>query len=153
MFIIAHHSKIVKSYLHCTMELQQAYRQLLFQLYEIYPDREAAHIADLVIENITGQKKIDRILNKKILLSEAQLQLLSAFTEKLLQHEPVQYVLHEAWFAGMKFYADENILIPRPETEELVEWIVADRLFTAHDSPLAILDIGTGSGCIAIALK
>jgi len=67
-----------------------------------------------------------------------------------MQHQPVQYVLHEAWFAGLKLYVDENVLVPRPETEELVEWIVSD--LTIHNSQFTILDIGTGSGCIAIAL-
>jgi release factor glutamine methyltransferase len=135
------------------MQLQQAYQQLLFQLYEIYDNREAANIADLVIEHVSGQKKIDRILNRQMPLSEAQAHLLSDYTEKLLRHEPVQYVLHEAWFAGMKMYVDENVLIPRPETEELVDWIVSDSPLTTHHSSFTMLDIGTGSGCIAVALK
>ncbi len=71
---------------------------------------------------------------------------------RLLNHEPVQYILNEAWFCGMKFYVDKNVLIPRPETEELVEWIIAGN---KNQKPKIknILDIGTGSGCIAITLK
>ncbi|HYJ62709.1 MAG TPA: peptide chain release factor N(5)-glutamine methyltransferase, partial [Parafilimonas sp.] len=72
------------------------------------------------------------------------------YLQELINHKPVQYVLNEAWFAGMKFFVDEHVLIPRPETEELVEWIVQNA-FT--NSRFSILDIGTGSGCIAIALK
>jgi release factor glutamine methyltransferase len=74
-------------------------------------------------------------------------------------HKPVQYVLHEAWFAGMKLYVDERVLIPRPETEELVEWVVQEvrtegqDMDTAAHPTVNILDIGTGSGCIPIALK
>lgn len=60
--------------------------------------------------------------------------------------------MHEAWFAGMQFYVDENVLIPRPETEELVAWIVQEHK-TLHLQNVKILDIGTGSGCIPIALK
>ncbi len=68
-----------------------------------------------------------------------------------MQHQPVQYVLHEAWFYGMKLYVDEHVLIPRPETEELVEWMLKDA--ETNKQPINILDIGTGSGCIPIALK
>jgi len=134
------------------MTIQQSYKQLLFQLYEMYGDREAANIADIVIENITGFKKVDRLINKQFPLNEEQLQLLNDYTNELLKHKPVQYVLSEVWFAGMKLYVDENVLIPRPETEELVEWIV--KTVASRKSQVAsILDIGTGSGCIPVALK
>ena len=134
------------------MTIQQSYKQLLFQLYEMYGDREAANIADIVIENITGFKKVDRLINKQFPLNEEQLQLLNDYTNELLKHKPVQYVLNEVWFAGMKLYVDENVLIPRPETEELVEWIV--KTVASRKSQVAsILDIGTGSGCIPVALK
>ena len=134
------------------MTIQQSYKQLLFQLYEMYGDREAANIADIVIENITGFKKVDRLINKQFPLNEEQLQLLNDYTNELLKHKPVQYVLNEVWFAGMKLYVDENVLIPRPETEELVEWIV--KTVASRKSQVAsILDIGTGSGCIPVVLK
>ncbi len=139
------------------MTLQLAYRQLLTQLYEIYDTREAANIADWVIEHVTGQQKIDRIVYKDLPVSAQQQQTLQVITNQLLQHQPVQYVLGEAWFCDMKLYLNENVLIPRPETEELVEWIVEDvagcRCRYSGDQKLMLLDIGTGSGCIAIALK
>ena len=100
------------------MTIHQAYQQLLLHLYDLYDNREAANIADLVIENITGQRKIDRILYKDLPLSASQQEQLSGITSKLLDHVPLQYSIQEAWFAGMKFYVDENVLIPRPETEE-----------------------------------
>jgi len=134
------------------MTIQQSYKQLLFQLYEMYGDREAANIADIVIENITGFKKVDRLINKQFPLNEEQLQLLNDYTNELLKHKPVQYVLNEVWFAGMKLYVDENVLIPRPETEELVEWIVKT-VANRKSQVASILDIGTGSGCIPVALK
>ncbi len=144
------------------MTVQEAYTRLMYQLFELYDDREAENIADMIIEHITGFRKIDRIINKQFPLSEAQIQLLNGYTIELLQHKPVQYVLHEAWFAGMKLYVDENVLIPRPETEELVRWIIADCRLPIADSktnsqsPIpnsTLLDIGTGSGCISVALK
>src|ERR1051326_1300632 len=133
------------------MTINKAYKQLLFQLYEVYDDREAANIADMVIEHITGFRKIDRLINKQFVLNEEQLELLNDRTVELLKHEPVQYVLHEAWFAGMKFYVDENVLIPRSETEELVEWIINEVRETKLE--IRILDIGTGCGCIPISIK
>ena len=131
------------------MTIHEANMQLLFRLYEIYDDREAANIADLVMENVTGWKRIDRVTNKQVKMSDVMTQQLDKYTQELLKHKPVQYVLHEAWFGGMKLYVDENVLIPRPETEELVDLIVKDK----KEKEIQILDIGTGSGCIAIALK
>lgn len=134
------------------MGIQDAYTQLMYQLFELYGDREAANIADIVIEHVTGFQRIDRITNKQFPLSQSQETLLKHYTDQLLQHTPVQYILHEAWFAGMKFYVDENVLIPRPETEELVEWIL-EEVSDARFQVSSLLDIGTGSGCIPVALK
>ncbi|MBA4140873.1 MAG: peptide chain release factor N(5)-glutamine methyltransferase, partial [Segetibacter sp.] len=136
------------------MTLQLVYRQLLAQLYEIYDKREAANIADWVIEHITGQRKIERIVYKDLPVSTEQQQTLQTITSELLQHKPVQYVLQEARFCNMKLYMNENVLIPRPETEELVEWIVKEEIRNSKfEIRKFILDIGTGSGCIAISLK
>ncbi|QEC67505.1 peptide chain release factor N(5)-glutamine methyltransferase [Panacibacter ginsenosidivorans] len=134
------------------MGIQEAYTQLMYQLFELYDDRESANIADWTIEHITGFKRIDRITNKQFPLNILQEESLKTYTEQLLQHKPVQYILHEAWFAGIKFYVDENVLIPRPETEELVMWIVEETKKSKVKNQ-KVLDIGTGSGCIPIALK
>ena len=80
------------------MTIHEEQQQLLFQLYHIYDNREAAAIADLVMENITDWKKIDRIINKQVPLS-LQNRIIKKYTGELLMHKPVQYVLHEAWFA------------------------------------------------------
>ncbi len=135
------------------MDIQQAQRELLARLTPLYGEREAAQIGDLVMENITGKKKIDRLLNKDVLLSPVQTDIFHQYIFGLSKHQPVQYVLQESWFCGMKFYVDQHVLIPRPETEELVEWVTADITAAPVTAPLSILDIGTGSGCIAIALK
>lgn len=134
------------------MTILSAYQQLLNDLSELYDQREAANIADWVMENITGKTRSARLIHKNELLDETQLETWKNYSRELLQYKPVQYVLNEAWFAGMKFFVNENVLIPRPETEELVEWIVKD--VAACRIPVArMLDIGTGSGCISIALK
>ena len=133
--------------------------QLRFQLFHIYDEREAGNIADLVMENITGWQKIDRVVNKTVPLSAIQENKLTDYTKALLAHTPLQYVLHEAWFYDMKLYVDENVLIPRPETEELVDWLVKTVLSSefivrsAVEETKRVLDIGTGSGCIPLAIK
>ncbi|MFI5133915.1 MAG: peptide chain release factor N(5)-glutamine methyltransferase, partial [Chitinophagales bacterium] len=124
---------------------------LLNQLRSIYPEGEAAQITDWVMEYLTGSKKAERMIYKNAAITHEEEMQLKRYTERLLQHEPVQYVLNEAWFCGMKFYVDKNVLIPRPETEELVEWAVNEVGSMKYD--VRILDVGTGSGCIAIALK
>ena len=132
------------------MTMHEAQQQLQTTLYQLYDNREAATIADWVMEHVTGLRKIDRIMHKQSPLSPEPLAQLQQYTQELLTHKPVQYVLHEAWFCGMPFYVDENVLIPRPETEELVEWVVEE---VGGKKSLHFLDIGTGSGCIPISLK
>lgn len=144
------------------MTVQEAYKHTQVQLYEVYDKREATNIADQVITFITGYSRTDRLVHGGNPLTHAQANQLTLFTLQLLQHVPLQYVLQEAWFAAMPFFVNENVLIPRPETEELVEWVaqeagslktapVAEKT-TTGGSP-AIIDIGTGSGCIPVALK
>ncbi len=137
------------------MTIQGAYKQLLAALYEIYDAREAANITDWVIENVTGQSRINRILFKDLQINLQHQERLQNISLELLANKPVQYILNEVWFAGIKLYVDERVLIPRPETEELVDWIANDikKLAGEAQSGIALLDVGTGSGCIPIALK
>jgi release factor glutamine methyltransferase len=133
------------------MTIHLAYQQLLARLYEIYNTREAANIADIVIEHVTGQRKIDRIIYKDLPVDESQQEQLENYTNQLLQHKPVQYVIGECWFMNLKLIVNESVLIPRPETEELVEWLLKD--IKHLSKALSLIDIGTGSGCIPIAVK
>ncbi|HMH23500.1 MAG TPA: hypothetical protein VK563_17060, partial [Puia sp.] len=86
------------------MTLHDAQQELNSGLQKLYEAREAALMTDWVMENISGRKKIDRLLHKNEALSTPELDLLKKYTAELLAHRPVQYVLHESWFAGMKFY-------------------------------------------------
>jgi release factor glutamine methyltransferase len=139
------------------MTIQEAAKTLKEQLFSNYDDRESAAIADLVMEKLTTWRKADRILHKNRLLSPEQAIDLKKYAQELLLNKPVQYVLQEAWFCGMKFFVNDQVLIPRPETEELVQWAVETISKMGQGAPggnpLSIVDVGTGSGCIAIALK
>ena len=104
------------------------------------------------MEHITGKKRIDRLLDKQVLLSKAQRTKLDTILQALATYKPIQYVLGEAWFAGMLFFVNEHVLIPRPETEELVDWITSE-IQNSKFKIQNIIDIGTGSGCIPISLK
>ncbi|HNK61372.1 MAG TPA: peptide chain release factor N(5)-glutamine methyltransferase [Chitinophagaceae bacterium] len=133
------------------MTVQEASYLLTNKLRIIYDESEATTIAEMVMENLTGSPRVERMKYKHVELSKDETNKLNHYLERLLKNEPVQYILNEAWFGGFKFYVDENVLIPRPETDELVEWVITDCKFPI--SELSILDIGTGSGCIPVTLK
>ena len=130
------------------MDLLQAQRQLVVALEGRYGRREGSLIADWVMEHLTGLRKLDRLVRKTEVFSAPALRLYERYTAELVAGRPVQYVLGESWFGGFRFYVDERVLIPRPETEELVDWVLAE---AGEDKGVA-LDVGTGSGCIAITL-
>lgn len=126
-----------------------AYRTLSAALENIYDAREAIAIAHEVLEHITGATKLQRITDKDKLLTVEEATAFERMKPLLLAGTPMQYALGKAWFIGREFMVNEHVLIPRPETEELVKWIVDDYKNTAPK----VLDIGTGSGCIPISLK
>lgn len=133
------------------MTIREASFYILNKLKTTYEEGEASQLADMAMEHITGSGKTERMLYKNEAITGKEEALVTGFTERLLRHEPIQYILHEAWFFKQKFYVNEQVLIPRPETEELVEWIIADNKH--RPETLTILDIGTGSGCIPITLR
>ena len=136
------------------MTFELAEQSLTTALEGLYEDREAASIAAMVMEFVTGKSKMDRWLVKKEKLSDNHTEQLQQYTNQLLTGKPVQYVLGEAWFAGLCLNVNEHTLIPRPETEELVA-LCASWAATKLNSKsgIKILEVGTGSGCISIALQ
>jgi len=124
------------------------YKQGVNSLKETYPLAEAQAMARLLIEKVTGIKVHDVLASPNLLLSISQETLIDAYIKELKLQKPIQYVLGETEFFGITLKVTPHVLIPRPETEELVEWLLADR---ANDFP-SVLDIGTGTGCIAIAI-
>lgn len=137
------------------MNIQSAFTYITQAIAPLYEPREAANIAHLVVEHITGLSKLDRIIYKDRTLDPMQQAQLEQAVKALLEQQPVQYVTGTAWFYGMELVVNPQVLIPRPETEELVEWIVNDMRMVRQvaDADMRMLDIGTGSGCIPLALK
>ncbi|WP_220100630.1 peptide chain release factor N(5)-glutamine methyltransferase [Chitinophaga oryzae] len=132
------------------MTIQTAFTYITGAIGDVYDPREAANIAHIVLEHITGMNKLDRLVHKARLLSPDQNARLKTAIEALQRLEPVQYVTGSGWFYGMELTVNRHVLIPRPETEELVAWVLQD--LAGHSRP-HLLDIGTGSGCIPLALK
>jgi release factor glutamine methyltransferase len=121
------------------------------ELSTVYELREAQAISRIVFAHVFQIDSLRLSLDRFRLLTTDQQIKLKEILARLLNSEPVQYVLGEAWLCNLKFQVNSHVLIPRPETEELVEWIVDS---SQNDSQkLNILDIGTGSGCIAISLS
>lgn len=133
------------------MTIHEARAIIQNSIQTVYDPQEARNIVDLLIEFVTSLSLTGQTLNKNKLLTPPQMNIISDAIRRLIDHEPIQYVINEAWFAGMKLYVDKNVLIPRPETEELVEWFIGD--VRDKHAIKRILDVGTGSGCIAIATK
>ncbi|MFP4046203.1 MAG: peptide chain release factor N(5)-glutamine methyltransferase [Bacteroidales bacterium] len=113
----------------------------------IYPDREIKSFIELIFEKKVNLKKTKRLLNPEYKLDNQTTQEIFRITEQLKKSVPIQYLLGETYFYDLPFTVNKNVLIPRQETEELVDWIIHEQ----QDAD-KILDIGTGSGCIAIAL-
>ena len=137
------------------MTIHEARKELQLRFGRIYAENEALIIAEMLIENVTTFAKADQAKHKEMDLSPEQVIQLDQYSDRILHHEPVQYVLNESWFHGLKFYVDKNVLIPRPETAELVDWII--RVVTKwpekEDRNYKLIDIGTGSGIIPVSLR
>jgi release factor glutamine methyltransferase len=133
------------------LSYNSAFYELRESLRPIYDEQEAAAIAHEVLGYITDASKFERLINKDTLLSAMQLSLYKKMKAELITAKPLQYVLGHSWFMGRKFEVNEHVLIPRPETEELVQWMINDH--PGENISLDVLDIGTGSGCIPISLK
>jgi release factor glutamine methyltransferase len=130
------------------MSIQSAIQDLVTTLTPQYGDREAASISRWLFDdyfNIKVQNTNDELMFETFLRTD-----FLSIKDRLLNGEPIQYITGFAWFYGLKFKVNPNVLIPRPETEELVEWVLQT---VGKQKGVQILDIGTGSGCIPVTLK
>lgn len=132
------------------MTLPEIKNLFLQKLDTLYPETEILSFFYLLLEHHFGTKKIDLALEPELMRKEWPEKRFSEALHQLLEERPIQYVVGHAEFAGLKFKVNENVLIPRPETEELVAWMLET---IDRSQPLRILDIGTGSGCIPITLS
>ena len=128
----------------------QAFYQLKEKLQTLYDSNEAAAITHMFLEHLTGLGKADRLIKKDTLLSERQQQQFDIRSKELGKGKPIQYITSSAWFMGREYLVNEAVLIPRPETEELVKWVITDN--KEKEEKLRVLDIGSGSGCIGLSL-
>ncbi len=118
-------------------------------LHENYSDAEALSLAKLLLVDVFGFSTLELYGGKDRSFSEKDQTLLADIIRRLRRNEPIQYIIGIEYFKGLVFEVNENVLIPRPETQELVDWILAD--CQSHEG-CRILDIGTGSGCIPVSL-
>ncbi|OKS86430.1 peptide chain release factor N(5)-glutamine methyltransferase [Mucilaginibacter polytrichastri] len=129
--------------------VQDAFNTFKQTLAPIYDAHEAEAITALVLSELTGYSKAKLKAFPETMLTDEQADKLTLILDQLKAGQPVQYILGHTEFYGLTFEVNPDVLIPRPETEELVSWIIE----SVENPAINILDIGTGSGCIAITLK
>jgi release factor glutamine methyltransferase len=138
------------------MKIKDYRSQFIEVLTPIYDAGEAESFFYLILEEKNQLKRIDLALHPDLELSEEEIVVWNSILEQLKKEIPIQYLLEKTSFYGLDFEVNENVLIPRPETEELVDWILSNNRTILESNPETsgrkILDIGTGSGCIAISL-
>ena len=122
------------------------------ELDDNYGKEEVNSFFDLLMEHCLGTKRIQLVLNPEYVITNVQKELFLDALVDLKNNKPVQYIIGETEFYGLPFKVNESTLIPRPETEELVDWVITSFDKQNEEAQFKILDIGTGSGCIAISL-
>ena len=130
-------------------ELKELFQKKLGGLYDV---EEIDSFFYILIEHYLGLKRIALALKPEISCSKEDLESILKDLESLKKQIPIQYILGETEFFGLPFKVNSHVLIPRPETEELVDWILNFEKSESVNNGLNILDIGTGSGCIAVSL-
>lgn len=115
----------------------------------LYPESEIKGFTKIIFTEVLHLNMLDIYMGKDIKLSANQVEEVEQILSRLKKYEPIQYILEQARFCEMNFYVNSSVLIPRPETEELVSLIVSEN----PDSTARILDIGAGSGCISVSLS
>jgi release factor glutamine methyltransferase len=139
------------------MKITQFRPYFINQVAPFFDKEEAESFFYLIIENFRNLKRVDLVMQPDLFFSEPELIQLEQVIAELKLQKPIQYILGTTEFYGLQFQVNPHTLIPRPETEELVDWILKSQKLedgrrTTEDKSIKMLDIGTGSGCIAISL-
>jgi release factor glutamine methyltransferase len=134
------------------MLLKNYKNTFLQELSTLYEEQEIESFFYIIFEKLHGLKRIDLALNPQKVMDGVHLKKWKNIVSELKKQRPIQYILGETEFYGLRFLVNDNTLIPRPETEELVELIIESTNYELRDTKLKVLDIGTGSGCIAVSL-
>ncbi|WP_317207119.1 peptide chain release factor N(5)-glutamine methyltransferase [Flavobacterium chungbukense] len=134
------------------MKIKQYRTQFIKELSPFYDAYEAESFFYLILEDRHKLRQIDLALNHELVFEENDFVMWDEIVSHLKNEVPIQYLLGKTNFYGLDFEVNEDVLIPRPETEELVEWIINENAGPEKSKKIKILDIGTGSGCIAISL-
>ena len=134
------------------MILKEYKLHFIKELDSIYDKEEIESFFYIITEFLHQKKRIDLALEPNFSITENEIEKWNSIVTELKQEKPIQYILGETEFYGLRFLVNENTLIPRQETEELVELIIESQKSKVKSQKLKILDIGTGSGCIAISL-
>lgn len=133
------------------MLLSQLKHDFVTRLKDEFPETEIMSFFYILTGRYLDMRRIDVALKTNLEISKEEQLKFEHALERLLEHEPVQYIVGSTEFYGREFLVNKNVLIPRPETEELVAWILSD--FKNIKKPLKVLDIGTGTGCIPVSLS
>lgn len=131
------------------MKLKTYRTHFIEKLTPLYDSMEAGQFFVIALENLKGWQRVDFAMNPDYELTPDEIAKWDEVLAQLITQKPIQYIFGNTHFYGLDLQVNENTLIPRPETEELVDWIVNEN---SDKKDVSILDIGTGSGCIAIAL-
>lgn len=135
------------------MKISELKKYFHEQLSGLYPSEEIQSFFYIFSEEYLNLSRVDIALNSETEVSANDYDKFQIALFKLNNHEPIQYIIGETEFYGLPFKVNKYTLIPRPETEELIDYIISNhKTSTQHSEPTSILDIGTGSGCIAVSL-
>ncbi len=129
--------------------MQSVIQYIEKELDGLYPKREISAFTRLILEHVCQLDYTQTLINRDKILSLREKEIIEMIIERLKVFEPIQYILGKTEFYGLELKVNSDTLIPRPETEELVEWVIEN---ISNKTP-SVLDIGTGSGCIALAIK